>query len=270
MKTNFTRVFAILSVSALLVYSSCTKSGLKPVTSTTTTISNATAQQIALSIYNSLTGQMGGANVHDGVKSPASITPKSSGKSLNSVSSLCGYNLDTSYFQSGVTLDTNRYLFAKYDFTYTCSGDAGVDGYTLYDSIRTQAFNSTFEADYTNVQNYIFQEVGTGYTEASVYGSIKTSTSFSVTGTGEYHTLECDYTLNKLYVTNVAQGTDIIGGSAAFTAKTHDIDAATGPSGSIINYTGVIVFKGNFEAEITIDPGHKYLINMLTKVITPE
>jgi hypothetical protein len=270
MKLNFTRAFAILSVSAVLLYSSCTKSALKPVTAPAT-ISNATAQQIAMSIYMSLTGQMGGANVKDGVQAPASITPASSGKSLNSLSSpLCGYMIDTSYFQSGTSLDTNRYLFAKYDFTYTCSGNAGVDGYTLYDSVRTQAFNSTFEADYTNVQQYIFQEVGQSYTEASVYGSIKTSTSFSVTGTGEYHTLYCDYTLNKLYVTNGPQGTDIIGGSATFTSQTHDIDSATGPAGSIINYTGNIVFKGNYEAVITIDPGHKYLVNMITKVITPE
>jgi hypothetical protein len=71
------KLIVAVALAGIVGYTSCQKSTVK--TTPPPVNYNSIASQIALSLNNSLTGQYGGANINDGVKAPASITPSKSG-----------------------------------------------------------------------------------------------------------------------------------------------------------------------------------------------
>ena len=71
MKLNLTRIFIVL-LAVVFCYSACKKAATKPASTSPITDADA-AKQIALSLNQSLTGQLGGTNINDGAKAPSSI-----------------------------------------------------------------------------------------------------------------------------------------------------------------------------------------------------
>lgn len=272
MKFNFTRGFIVL-LAVMLSYSACKRSAtVKPVSTINQPDPDLVAKQIATSIYRSLTGQMGGTNINDGIKAPASLVKRSS-KTLNDVSSLCGYTLDTAYSSYTTVADTDYWVSTKFIFTNTCTASS-VDGYVVYDSVKTETKNSGFVNSCINIQKYNVTALDNTFKLVSCNGSINTTiwnTTYATANAAEvYHALGCNYNLQGLEIDLSKTVGDITKGTATYTAYTHDINAATGAIGVTINYTGNIVFEGNYTAKLTIDPSHYYTINFLTNTITPQ
>jgi len=272
MKFNFTKGFIVL-LAVTLSYSACKKSTIvKPSASINQPNPDLVAKQIAASLYKSLTGQMGGSNINDGIKAPANLV-KRNNKTLNDVSSLCGYTLDTAYSSYTTVADTDYWVSTKFIFTNTCSASS-VDGYAVYDSVKTETKNGGFVNSCINIQKYNVNALDNTFKLVSCNGSINTTvwnTTYATTNAAEiYHALGCNYNLQGLKINLSKTIADITEGTATYTAYTHDIDATTGAQGVIINYTGNIVFEGNYTAKLTIDPGHIYTINFLTNTITPQ
>ena len=272
MKRNLTRI-AIALIAVTFSISACKKSETR-VTPVTTPQPNpdAVAKQIALSLYNSLTGQMGGTNINDGIKEPSSIASHN-GKSLDAVSSLCGYELDTAWQNYSVVNDTTYWTSSKFNFKNLCVLSQNVNGFAAYDSIRTNVSTSAFLNEYTNVQKYTAVALDNTFKVTGVNGSIFTSIANTVYPTGsdvqEYHTIVCDYNLVALVIDLSGSTADIKGGVATYKSSTKDITAGSNQQPVVINYTGNIIFLGNHTAKLTIDPKHYYTINFLTKTITP-
>ena len=266
MKFKVTHMIAV-ALAGIVIYSSCQKSSV-----TKTPVApdyNSIASQVALNLNSSLTGQYGGTNINNGVAAPASLTTNKSDKSLFALP-LCGSKIDTNYSSYTTSGDTIKWLSGQLNFTFTCTNTA-VDGYNVYDTLRTEVHNSTFVNEYTNAQNYAFKTIDAN--SSSLNGYIRTlisSTIYPTTTAAQiYHAMSCYYQLSGLVITKTNGVSDVTAGTATFTSKTSDIDASTGASGVMGNYTGSMTWIGNHEADLTIDPGHKYLINFTTKTITP-
>lgn len=271
MKSKLTRVLIVL-LAVTLFYSSCKRSEtIKPITAAQPN-PDAVAKQIAMSLYKSLTGQMGGTNINDGVKVPASFTTHN-GKTLDAVSSLCGFTIDTAYSSYTTVRDTDYWQSVKFKWKNLCVLNNNVNGFTVYDSIRTNASNAAFLNSYTNIQQYNAVALDNTFKITGVDGRIRTwtsaTTNASATVKGEYHALECDYKLIALVIDLSGTTADIKGGVATYTSSTKDIDQATGVSGVTMNYKGNIIFLGHQKAKLTIDPKHYYTIDFSNNTITP-
>jgi hypothetical protein len=228
------------------------------------------ASQIALSLNNSLTGQYGGASINDGVKAPAGLNSGKSSKAIFALP-LCGSKIDTNYSSYTTSGDTIKWLSGQLNFTFTCS-NTSVDGYNVYDTLRTEVHNSKFVNEYTNAQNYTFKKIDAS--SSSLNGYIRTlisATTYPTTTVSYniYHAMSCYYALSGLVVVNTNGVTDITAGTATFNSKTSDIDQQTGAEGFMANYTGSLTWIGGHKANLTIDPGHKYVIDFTTNTITP-
>ena len=271
MKHNLTRI-AIALIAVTFIFSACKKSesGIKPA-STPKPNPDAVAKQIALSLYNSLSGKMGGTNINDGIKAPASVTRRNS-KSLNSISSLCGFTLDTSYSSLTTSADTSFWSSTKLVFTNTCT-TTNVDGYAVYDSVKTEASTAKFVNSYQNIQKYRVVALDNTFKLVSCNGSINTTiwntTNATTSAAGTYHALGCNYDLQGLTIDFSSGTANITKGTAPYTSYTKDIDATTSAEGVTINYTGTIEFLGNYKAKLTIAPNHYYTIDYLTDTMTP-
>ena len=270
MKRNLTRIVVAL-IAVTFIFSACKKSEntVKP-TNTPKPNPDAVAKQIALSLYNSLSGKMGGANINDGVKAPSSLIRKNS-KSLDAISSLCGYTLDTAYSSLTTSADTTFWSSTKFIFTNTCT-TTNVDGYAVYDSVKTEARTSAFLNAYENIQKYNVVALDNTFKLVSCNGSINTTiwnTTYATSTEPEiYHALGCTYNLQGLVIDFSSGTADITKGTAPYTSYTKDV--VGGSQVVTINYTGTIEFLGNYLAKLTIDPGHYYTINYQTNTITPQ
>lgn len=277
MKLNFTRALIALAV-VTLSYTACQKSGTKPsttsTTSTKTTVNeDALAITMATNIYKSMTGGYGGANINQGMQAPQSIAAKGGNKlQLDAVSSLCGYVIDSTYSATTNANDTTSFVSTKFKFVFKCIGGSKVNGYSCYDSVFTQSYNSAFVNTTDVIQDYNVIAKDSTFKLYACDGRIICHNSTLVNPTASaiqvYHAINCDYKIAGLVV-DVKNGTPVIlAGFATYVCSTNDIDPATGPDGIAINYTGNIIFLGNNLARLKIDPNHIYTINLVTGVIT--
>ncbi len=268
MKFKITSVL-LVTLAIALSFTSCKRSQTVAPTTTWKPNPDLVAKEIASSLYKSLTGQMGGTNVNDGIKAPASLV-KHSSKSLNDVSSLCGYTLDTAY-TSWVARDTDFWTSTKLVFTNTCTANS-VNGYIVYDSVKTEVRNSTFINSAINIQKYNVTALDNSFKLVSCNGSVYTKiwNDLSATSTAKevYHEIEATYNLQGLKINLTNTQGDITEGTATYVSYSKDINPQTGIEGVIINYSGKIEFEGNYKAKLTIDPGHLYTIDFQANTIT--
>jgi len=276
MKLNFTRALIALAV-VTLSYTACQKSGTKPTTSTTSTKTtvneDALASAMAVNIYKSMTGGFGGANINQGMQAPQSIAAKGGNKlQLDAVSSLCGYVIDSTYSATTNTNDTTNFTSTKFKFVFKCVGGSKVNGYSCYDSVFTQSYNSAFVNTNDVIQDYNVIASDSTFKLFACDGRIVCHNSTLVNPTPTaiqvYHAINCDYKIAGMIISIKSGTPDILAGVATYVCSTNDIDPATGPDGVAINYTGNIIFLGNHMARLKINPNHIYTINLLTGAIT--
>jgi hypothetical protein len=269
MKLNTTRIVTLLLI-IICCYSACKKSA------TTTTpagqMSEAdAAQQIALNLNKSLTGQLGGTSINDGIKAPSSITTNRKTKTLNSLNPLCGTVVDTAYTSSLTFGDTTQWISTKFHFVYNC-GSSYVNGYTVYDSLKSENQSHKFLDQYTNVQNYTLKATDSTYVASTLNGSIVASIahySYSAPNVqSQFTSVDCNYQLSGLAIVNANGGTDITKGTATFTSEVRDTNGPVGSKGYLVDYAGSIQYIGNHQAKLFITGGHTYLMNFITGSVT--
>jgi len=259
-------------VAIIFCYAACKKSANKPTTSGQMSASDA-AQQIALSLNKSLTGQLGGTNINDGVKVSSSISIKNNTKTVNSLNPLCGFVIDTTYTHLVTPGDTTEWLSGKFNFIYNCNSSY-VNGYTVYDSLKVENYSPTFLDDYTNIQNYTFTATDNTFVASTLNGSIVTSISHQALSSpkvqSQYTSVDCNYQLSKLLISNASGSTDITSGTATFTSEVTNSNGPVGAKLYVVNYAGSIQYIGNHEAKLIIIGGNTYLVNFTTGTVIQQ
>lgn len=271
MKLNFTRLFT-LSLVVVFCYSACKKAATKPASTSPITDADA-ATQIAQSLNRSLTGQLGGTNINDGTKAPYSIVAGKKTKTVNSLNPLCGFAIDTAYTHLVLPGDTTEWLSGKFHFVYNCSSSY-VDGYTVYDSLKVENYSPTFLDEYTNIQNYTLKATDSTYKSSTLNGSIVTSISHQgltpPNVQNQFTSVDCNYQLKGLMITNTSGTTDITAGTATFTSAIEEVDGPVGTKGYFVNYAGSIQYIGNHQAKLILTGGATYLVNFATGSVTQQ
>jgi hypothetical protein len=265
MKSNFTRLIAILFAVAVL-YASCTKMANKPNTVQTTDYASLSST-IAVNLAKSLNGNYGGASLNDGIKAPSSLTPGHKSLVLNGIS-LCGYTIDTTLNTTSIAGDTTKTSKGNFKFIYTCSANS-VNGYILHDSLTNTQIGLTFNNLYMVSQNYTVTALDQTYKVYSFNGSIQTAATNKIlngTVVTGYHNFFGFYTLTNMQA-NITSGiSDVTAGVATFNMTKADENPNASPTS--MNLTGKIEFLGNHSAKVTIDPNHVYMVNLLTGTVT--
>ena len=275
MKLNFTRTFLALA-AATLFYTGCKKDTVKPAVTTpvtTATDFKALSSQTALMFYKSINGQYGGTDISKGISSPFST--KTGRRVVNSIAPLCGFVIDTSYNytidngQNKLSLtDTLKTYSGRFRFQFTCTS-GNVDGYDVADTVDYIERNAfTFYNSISVAQNYNVKALDQTYKLVSMDGTLTSWAGYDQTFAEQGTSLNASYVLAGLRV-NFASGiADITQGTATFHIvyyPLHSFDVPFTPS----TYDGSIQFLGNHMAKLTINPGHVYMVNLLTGVVTP-
>lgn len=269
---------ALKSTLALLVvfafaYTACKKSQ----TPSKNTINTADlSKQLALGLYNSLSGRYGGADINDGIKVPSSLSPNHKGPRINSVSPFCGYVIDTTYSNSSQSGDTSKVFGGHYKFTFGCTVGK-IDSYLLSDTVSNTETGTLFNNVYSVSQNYFVKALDTAYKTSSIEGYINSSFHTKVLNasgvTTQYHNTDSQYGLHNVKVDISSGLADITEGTSIFYAQVANLDSSTGANGSIDSYNGTLTFKGNHIAKVSITIGgvtKLYKVNLLTQTVTEE
>ena len=274
MKLNLTRTTLLFAVF-ILVYSSCKKNTIKPVAATTTATPvdlAALSSQVGVTFYKSINGQYGGTDISKGITSPFST--KTGRRVVNSIAPLCGFVIDTSYNytidngQNKLSLtDTLKTYSGRFRFQFTCTS-GNVDGYDVADTVDYIERNAfTFYNSISVAQNYNVKALDQTYKLVSMDGTLTSWAGYDQTFAEQGTSLNASYVLAGLRV-NFASGiADITQGTATFHIvyyPLHSFDVPFTPSA----YDGSIQFLGNHMAKLTINPGHVYMVNLLTGVVT--
>jgi len=273
MKLNLFRTLLLLS-AFMIFYTGCKKNTIKPIATKTAVDYKALSSKLAVTFYKSITGQYGGTDVSKGIKSPFG-TNAAGHKTVFSTVPLCGFAIDTSYNYTIPDpvrqFDTVHRYQGSFHFVYTCTGGA-VNGYNVDDSVRNEVSQYiAFDNVYGVGQHYAVQALDQTYKLVSMNGSLRSDVNDvgAFNESGSY--LHASYGLTGLVV-NFASGTaDITSGTTTF-----HVEYLQGWSIGIppqyqqpTIYDGTIEYLGNHKAKLTINPGHVYIVDLITGVVTP-
>jgi hypothetical protein len=288
MKSNFTTLIFTIVV-CVFCFTSCKKESVKTTVKNTTAIDSnkATAIQLAVSFYKSVTGAYGGAELKNGIKFSSVNSLSNKGQALLSTNPLCGFEFDTTADYMIHVTDTISYHYGgHYSFTYTCSGNSP-DGYKnnnyYFTTYRT---TSTLDTLYAT-QKYNVQALDNTYKLVSLNGTMETQELKQVFNGPFYLFLPtisintdavydfAQYTLNDIKV-DVSSGIpDMISGTATF-SDYHSVENKDNTNVDYFQmYYATITFLGNHLARIEVKvatdfgapppgPGYIYTINVLT------
>ena len=277
MKIHITRATLCLACF-MLFYSSCKKNTVKPAANTTTTVDyGKISSQTAVTFYKSITGQYGGADVSKGIKSPFSA--KVTGRSLFSASPLCGFVIDTSYNYSISTgtntlspTDTIKTYSGTFRFQYTCTG-GNVNGYIVNDTVNYHERNNvgvTFSNSTSLTQNYSVKALDQTFKLVSMDGTLNSAVNFTQIFNETDSYMSGAYVLTGLKVNFTSGVADVTEGTSTFHIVYQPWETVGFPfPPPLQTYDGTIQFLGNHKAKLTINPGHVYLVDLLTGVATP-
>jgi hypothetical protein len=273
MKTNITR--AILCLAGFtLFYTACKKNAVKPAATATASIDYGTlSNQTAVSFYKSITGQYGGADVSKGITQPFSA--KTTGHTVFSTVPLCGFVIDTSYnytISTGTNInsltDTLKTYSGTFRFQYTCTG-GNVNGYIVNDTVNYNERNAfTFNNEIVVNQNYTVQALDQTFKLVSMNGTLNSGSGFVQTFNEQGTSLSAAYVLTGLKVNFASGVADVTEGTATFHIVYYPLHSFDEPPITPQTYDGSILFLGNHKAKLTINPGHVYLVDLLTGVVT--
>jgi hypothetical protein len=247
--------FTLAALSAVLIYSGCSKSSLQPATNTNKNSAQtlAISKQIANNLYKSLTGVYGGANIGSGVKAPKAITAAPQGKLRVNAVPYCGMTIDTTLYFDFMQHDTTTTVDSRYKFTYTCSSSS-LDGYILSDSITYTDKSPTVFNKYATGQNYTVRNASADFSVVGMYGTIGTSYHTSnVSGSNvatNYNYNDTRYSLNNLLINISGPSPDITSGTVTFVSNITYLEVGGSPVTG--GFTGTITFVGSHNATMSV------------------
>ncbi|ASU36055.1 hypothetical protein [Mucilaginibacter xinganensis] len=268
MKLSCTR-FLLFTTAIAFYFLSCKKSVNNPAPVPATDYS-AVSKQIALNLMQGLTGEYGGTNINDGLKTQSNITTNHKGQVLFRKVPLCGFTIDTSYNNKIKAGDTAKTFIGNFKFVNTCT-TGRPDGYMVRDSLVTLATSGLFKNSFISTQDYAVQALDTTYKVVSTNGSITSATNNLIYRDGfsvGYDYNFNSYKLNGLKVDFSDGKADIITGAAEFTSTTSYMHFGETVV-TEVNTSGTITFLGNHKASLNINGQSKtYLVDLLTRSVT--
>jgi hypothetical protein len=261
MKINFKGSIILLAGAALLL-NACTKSqNAKPSTTTpANTVNKQTAaSQIAVNLYQSLTGQYGGVNINNGISTPAIASSTLKTPTLNSTNFVCGF-----YVNDGINYTTNigdtlkSVSHGSLAFYYVCNSTQAI-GYKATDTLTTIGTGPGYAFADGVSQNYIVSGLNSNNSLVTVDGSIKSTIGISYNKGGKIASYNV-FTLSGLQVHLDQNPPDITSGTALF--------VTSGVSGSsVYSLEGKFTFLGNHIAKIDYYDSIFY-VNLITGKVT--
>ncbi|SHN12536.1 hypothetical protein [Mucilaginibacter sp. OK098] len=273
MKLNFTHLLFVL-LAVVFFYASCKKANVPSVSNTTKAVDFKTlSSQIGTQFYKSITGRYGGTDVNKGITSPHEAAFAANKKfSLNSVVSLCGTVIDTTYNTITGTnpIDTIKTHFENFHFTYTC--DAGqVNGYLVRDSLVNVAIHGgvLITDTYAITQNYAVKALDQTYKYVSMDGSLSSLVKSANGEAPSFNSTASIYYLVGLRVNFASGPADITAGTTSFKTTTTVYVAQARVPYQVTTYYGTIQYLGNHKAKVTFIPGAAYIVDLMTGVATP-
>jgi len=272
---SFIRTLVLLS-AFVLFYTACKKNAVKPAAKTAPVSYETISSKLSVTLYKSVTGQYGGVDVTKGIKSPFNV--KTTGnKKIFSTNPLCGFTIDTGYTYATYSgypapqnpFDTTYTGSVSMLFKYTCS-NGYVDGYKVDDSVSYRVRDYASFNDFSAIgQHYTVRALDQTYKLVSMDGllnsSVYNSGLFNESGTS----LVASYSLAGLKVSFVSGTADITEGIATFHMVYYPPHSFVLPPIQPTIYDGSIQFLGNHKAKLTINPGHVFLVDLTTGVVTP-
>ena len=252
MKSQLKLLSAILILSTLL-YTACKKTSSAPTDPQLTPTQ--VAGQVATTISQSLTGDLGVVDVSEGLNGASTFALHTKGKTIYDIGNpQCGQIVDTTVTFNFTSGDTSLTETGAIKFSFGCTGGV-LSSYTTDDSV-----NLGFALGSTKLTYSVSED----FTLTALTPTSQTS-NLSITGTlgsnGKYSssqgsgTMVFNYTLTSIVFTGDGSGT-ILSGSATFNTS------GTGPRGAW-NYAGTITLNGSGSAVVTIN-GKTYTVNLLT------
>jgi len=265
-----TRKLILVLAAAALTFIGCKKNSITPAAGTTDNA--ALSKQIALSLFNSMSGQYGGASLINGTKAQSGMSINPEGPRVTVLDPYCGYTIDTTINNTSVVADVSKSVYSHFKFIYTCSTHA-LDGYILSDSINNTDKGAHFINQNTSSQNYVVNKYGSDFNVVSIRGTTGTSSHYTTFNGSQttigYNYTDSQYTLNGLVVDLSSPTANITSGTATFSSTIKNLGPTTPANGS--TYTGTIEFSGNHTAKITLVTGgssYANTINLLTGELT--
>jgi hypothetical protein len=253
------KVNLALIAGILLWFTACKKTETKPAPASAAVNYKNMARQVALNIYNSLSGKNAGSKAGN----PFKMTAASKGVAANGINMLCGFRSDTSFSSNLAFGDTSRSIYSSISQIYNCNGNT-VNGYTMADTTTTHDNAPSYTASSIVNQQYVVTALNSSYTLVSVTGGIQANLGWAVSG-GDNSSTYSTYTLSGVEVSTAVNGLpDVITGQATFYSMIVILGPGTGIDGYFGGTTGTIVFLGNFMAKVSLAQGNTYLVNMLT------
>ena len=258
MKTKLLYSLVLLAGSALL-FNGCKKAANSTGNTTAATNKQNAAGQLAVNLYQSLTGQYGGINVYNGVNTPVIASAGGSTPKLNSDAFVCGFYVNTGINYSTNIGDTIKSVsHGSIAFYYVCNTTSAI-GYNANDSLSTVGTAPGYSFTDGLSQKYIVTGLNSNNSLITVGGTIKSTIALDFTKGGKSVTYNV-FTLNGLQVHNDTTPSDITSGTAVFT--TVSVSAT-------VTYAlqGTLTFLGNHMAKIDYYDSI-YYVNLLTGKVT--
>ena len=259
MKIKFKGAFILLAGAALLL-NACSKSqNAKPSPANPGVSKQTAAGQIAVNLYQALTGQFGGVNINNGVSTPAVASAHLSTPKVNSTDFACGFFVD-----NGINYSTNigdsikSVSHGSLAFYYVCNSTQAI-GYKATDTLTTIGTAPGYAFADGVSQNYVVTGLNSNNSLVTVDGTIKSTVGISFNKGGKSLSYNV-FTLNGLQVHLDQSPPDITSGTALF--------VASGVSGSsAYSLEGKFTFLGNHRAKIDYYDSIFY-VNLITGVVT--
>jgi len=256
MKTKL-RTSILLLCGVALIFNACKKSADTNPNTTAATNKQTASSQIALNLYNSLTGQFGGINVYNGVNTP--VVPNAAVKVVNSTNYTCGF-----YVNNGISYSTNIGDTIKststggLSFYYVCNNGSAI-GYNAQDTLTTVGTAPGYSFIDGLSQNYVVTGLNSNNSLVTVDGLIQATIALD-RGKGGKSLTYNSFKLSGLQVHLDQTPPDITSGTAVF--------VATGLSGTTAySLYGTLTFLGNHIAKIDYYDSI-YYVNLLTGKVT--
>jgi len=259
MKIKF--VGALILLSWAVLFTACKKAENSQTNSNTSAAASkqTASSQIALSLYQSLTGQSGGVNINDGVKTPGIANSNSSTAKVNSSDYLCGF-----YVNNGINYNTNigdsikSVSHGALAFYFVCKNGSAV-GFTAQDTLTTYGTAPGYNFIDGLSQNLVVAGLNPNNSLVTVNGLLQSRVDIFYTKGGRSATYN-SFQLSGLQVHLDQNPPDITSGTAVFTAKGFN-------NATIFDLYGTITFLGNHMVKVDFYDDIFY-VNLLTGKVT--
>ena len=246
----------ILLTAVVFLYTSCTKTGNKPVATQTVT-NEMVSSQIALNIGKSLAGSFGGASIKDGVNKSPTVSGTSKLK-VNSIAP-CGFLVQKVNYNTNIGDSIKSVTKGGINYFFTCTNGKAT-GYTVSDTLFTVGTAPGYNFTFDLTQDYDVKGLNTNNSRIELSGLLKAFVDFDFPKDHKKSTsVHNNYVLKHLEI-NQDDDFDVTSGTGDFVSKGTNFYGKW-------DFEGTITFLGNHRAKIEF-AGKLFFVDLKTGVVT--